>query len=106
VGTFACLAEGDLLFVIQFSYQVPLEEVDALKEAHYRHLDEAFARGLYLLAGPKVPRTGGLILADGDRDGVEAFVAGDPFVTSGAATATVTEFVPTRAAGSLSGLVS
>ena len=52
-----------------------------------------------------MPRTGGLILATGDRDTVEAFVAQDPFVTADAATATVTEFVPTRAAEPLAGFL-
>ncbi|MGP3933628.1 hypothetical protein [Nonomuraea sp. KM88] len=47
------------------------------------------------LAGTLDPRTGGLIIADGERAAVEAAVACDPFLTSGAATAEILHFHPT-----------
>jgi uncharacterized protein YciI len=86
------------LFIIQFTYHVPLDQIDALREAHHNHLDKAFASGMYLLAGPLSPRTGGVVLATGDRSEVEEFVAADPFITHHAATAVLTEFTPTRSA--------
>ncbi|MFI1167739.1 hypothetical protein ACH4UM_30130 [Streptomyces sp. NPDC020801] len=78
-----------------FRYRAPLETVDALKDAHYSNPEGAFAQCLARLAGPLEPRTGGLVLAEGPRPAIEAAVACDPFVTSGAATAGILAFRPT-----------
>ncbi|WP_202515871.1 YciI family protein [Streptomyces sp. SID161] len=83
------------MFVIVFRYRAPLETIDALKDAHYANPDGVFARGLARLAGPLEPRTGGLVVAEGERAEIEAAVASDPFVTSGAATAEILRFHPT-----------
>jgi uncharacterized protein YciI len=45
-----------------------------------------------VLAGPLVPRTGGLVIADGTRAEIEAAVASDPFITNDVATARIVEF--------------
>ncbi|MEV5598757.1 YciI family protein [Streptomyces sp. NPDC052496] len=84
------------MFLIMLTYQAPLETIDQLKEEHYTHPDGLFAKGLVRMAGRLEPRTGGLIIAEGDRAEVAAAVANDPFVTSGAATARITEFHRTR----------
>ncbi|MCO5991859.1 YciI family protein [Actinoallomurus rhizosphaericola] len=83
------------MYVILLRYHAPLESIDALKEAHYANPDGVFAKGMVHLAGPLEPRTGGVIIADGERAAVEAAVASDPFVTSGAATAEILRFHPT-----------
>ncbi|MFB7598759.1 YciI family protein [Streptomyces sp. NPDC056160] len=83
------------MYVIVFRYQAPLETIDSLRESHYTHPEGIFARGLARLAGPLEPRTGGLVLAEGSQAEVEAAVAADPFVTSGAATAEILRFRPT-----------
>ncbi len=82
------------MFVIVFRYQAPLETVDSLKDAHYANPDGVFGRGLARIAGPLEPRTGGVVLAEGTRAEIEAAVASDPFVTSGAATAEILSFRP------------
>ncbi|MEV5707521.1 YciI family protein [Actinoallomurus sp. NPDC052274] len=84
-----------VMYVIVLTYRAPLETIDALKEAHYANPDGVFAMGMARLAGPLRPRTGGVIIADGDRSAIEAAVACDPFVTSGAATAEILQFDPT-----------
>ena len=89
-------ATSAMAFVIDLTYVVPLDVIDELLDAHNQHLASAFSAGLFLLAGPKVPRTGGVILAEGSREDVERFVAADPFIRAEAATARVTEFVPKR----------
>ncbi|GAA3514675.1 YciI family protein [Actinocatenispora rupis] len=86
------------MFLVTLTYERPLEEIDALLDAHYTNPDGVFARGLVRLAGRLEPRTGGLMVLAGSRAEVEAAVAADPFVTSGAATATIVEFHPTRLA--------
>ncbi|MBZ4322964.1 YciI family protein [Streptomyces huiliensis] len=82
------------MYVIVFRYRAPLERIDELKEAHYANPDGVFAMGLARLAGPLEPRTGGLVVADGEPAEIEAAVASDPFVTSGVATAEILRFRP------------
>lgn len=83
------------MFLITLKYTAPLETIDALKDAHYANPDGVFARGLVVLAGRLVPRTGGVIVAEGTREEIEAAVACDPFVVNGAATVEIVEFAPT-----------
>ncbi len=89
------------LCVITLSYVAPIEDVDAQMAAHVAWLERGFDEGLFLLAGRQVPRTGGIVLCRGRKAEVEALVASDPFVTSGVATATVTEMAASFAADAL-----
>ncbi|MEV0700512.1 YciI family protein [Saccharopolyspora sp. NPDC050389] len=85
------------MFLVLLNY-TDLAKIDSLLDAHYDNPDGAFARGLVRLAGRLEPRTGGMMVLDGSRAEVKAAVASDPFVTSGAAVATIQEFSPTRIA--------
>ncbi|MFB7508248.1 YciI family protein [Streptomyces broussonetiae] len=80
------------MFVIVLKYRAPLETIVALKDAHYANPDGVFAKGMARWAGPLEPRTGGVIIAEGERAAIEAAVASDPFVSSGAATADILGF--------------
>ncbi len=70
------------------------------------HIDEVdpagaqalLADGWLLLAGRREPRTGGILLARGERDEIAAKAATDPFVVNGAASFDLIEFLPARAA--------
>ena len=83
------------MFLITFTYVAPLETIDTLKDAHYTNPEGVFAQGRVVLAGRMVPRTGGLIVAEGTRAEIEAAVATDPFVVNGAAKVEIIEFEPT-----------
>lgn len=92
--------------VITLSYVAPIEQVDAQMAAHVAWLEAGFDAGLLLIAGRQVPRTGGIILCRGPRAEVEAFAATDPFVSSGVATAVVTEIAASFAADALAPLLA
>ncbi len=84
------------LWMLTTRYVRPIEEVDALLEAHRRHLEEQHAAGVFVAWGRLVPRTGGFILARGvDRAAVDAAIAADPFTTGGVAEWDVLELAPT-----------
>ncbi|KUJ65086.1 hypothetical protein ACZ90_51760 [Streptomyces albus subsp. albus] len=83
------------MFLITLTYTAPLAVIDELKDEHYSNPDGVFARGMVRLAGRLEPRTGGLMVVEGDRAEVEAALASDPFVARGAATAEIIEFQPT-----------
>ena len=71
------------MFVLTLTYTAPLEEVDKHVPAHIDWVKAGYASGTFLASGRKVPRTGGFILAKGDRAEIEALVATDPFMVAG-----------------------
>ncbi|KVD34844.1 hypothetical protein WS89_02875 [Burkholderia sp. MSMB1072] len=87
------------MYVIDIHYTASLERIDDALERHRAYLQPQFDKGIFIAAGPKVPREGGMILAARiDRDALDAILETDPFVTEGLATYRVTEFRVTRAA--------
>ena len=95
------------MFVIIVDYVKPLSEVDRHLEAHRAFLREQFAAGRFLASGPREPRDGGLILAQGcDRAGLETLLESDPFKREGVATYSILEFSPVMCDPALSPLLT
>lgn len=81
------------MFILELSYIAPLDEVDRVRDEHMAWIAAQYADGAFVVSGPKVPRTGGIIIAKGmPRDALDAIVASDPFTREGVATYDVTEF--------------
>lgn len=98
-------ADGPLCLIL-LDYGAPLEAVDAHMKAHVAWLERGFAEGVFLIAGRQHPRTGGIILARGQKAEAEALAATDPFVTSGVATASVIAFNASFAAPAVAALLA
>lgn len=79
------------MLVLTLTYKADLAEVDRHLEAHVAWLKAGIADGWLLAAGRQVPRTGGVLLARGERAEIERLAATDPFVTQGVAEVLVTE---------------
>lgn len=79
----------------------PVHEVDEAIEEHRAFLRKYVERGVFLYAGAKVPRSGGIIVVgDMPRAELDAILAEAPFLQRGSATCAVTEFNPKfKAAG-------
>ncbi|HYD67194.1 YciI family protein [Azospirillum sp.] len=85
------------LFIIDLTYVAPLDAVDAHLDEHVRFLERGYAEGLFLVSGPKVPRSGGVIIARAEsRETLMAALAQDPFHRHGLAEYAVTEMVPRK----------
>src|SRR5262249_37730272 len=66
------------------TYRKPLEEVEAFYPAHREWLMKHYASGRFLGSGPRMPRTGGVILARVEsREEFLALLADDPFLVNG-----------------------
>jgi uncharacterized protein YciI len=89
------------MFIISLDYHGSLDAIDAALPAHVEWLRDGYDRGLFLASGRKVPRTGGVIFAIGDRETIERKLDGDPFKQTGLATYDLTEFEPTMVADGL-----
>jgi uncharacterized protein YciI len=92
------------MFVITLTYKVDLDVVNSHMDAHVAWIKRALADGWLLIAGRQVPRVGGILIARGVRDDIEAKAASDPFVMHGVADFTVTEFLPSFVASGLESL--
>ena len=92
------------MFVVSLNYKVPLEQVDAHIEDHIAWLKQAYAKGMFLASGRKVPRDGGVIFAKGDRAALEDELTRDPFHQHDLADYHITEFDPVMVADGLEAL--
>ncbi|MDT8760093.1 YciI family protein [Sphingomonas psychrotolerans] len=92
------------MIVVLLSYKVELAEIDRLRPAHVEWLKQGLADGKLLVAGRKVPVTGGMFLARGDLEAVKAWAATDPFALEGAADYSFVEIAPSIIAPGLEAL--
>ncbi|MCC8404261.1 YciI family protein [Paraburkholderia sp. MMS20-SJTN17] len=90
------------MYVINLTYTAPLDRIDDALDAHRAFLARQFDAGIFVAAGPKVPRDGGIILAVRiERDRLDRILASDPFAEQQLARYEVTEFKTTRLAPGL-----
>ena len=92
------------MFILSLTYLKPTEEADRFMAPHMDWVNAGYDSGMFLASGRKNPRTGGVILARGDRAEIEAYAAADPFTVEGIAAYEVTEVAVTRTAAGLDGL--
>jgi len=92
------------MFILSLTYIAPLSEVDAHIGPHMAWVSGGYDSGTFLASGRKEPRTGGIILAVGDRAQIEALLTTDPFVMAGVAQYEITEVRISRTAGGLEAL--
>lgn len=87
------------MFIVLLTYIVSLDVVDQMVVAHREFLDEQYRQGRIIFSGPKIPRTGGVILFKcKDRKELETILETDPFKRNGLAKYEVIEFNPTKSA--------
>jgi uncharacterized protein YciI len=86
------------MYVVSLTYRVPQDIVDFHHGDHMAWLQKAFDDGIFIAAGRKVPRTGGLLLSQADRSTLDASLAQDPFYVNGLADFEEMEFHAGRVA--------
>jgi uncharacterized protein YciI len=86
------------MYIVELTYRKPLEAIEAQLEAHRGFLDKQYARGVFLASGPKNPRDGGVIIANGriSRAEMDEILAQDPFQQCGLAIYRVIDFMPVK----------
>jgi uncharacterized protein YciI len=86
------------MFIINLHYIVPLQELDKHMAAHVKYLKKYYEADVFLVSGRKVPRTGGVIIAQADsKEILEKIIAEDPFHKHQLAEFTITEFLASQA---------
>ena len=81
------------LYLILLTYTRPAEEIAAALEDHRAYLRRAYEAGRFLVSGPRVPASGGVILARaGSLEEAWGYVRDDPFHQRGLATHEIIPF--------------
>lgn len=94
------------MFIIDIHYIVPLEEIDKHIDAHTVYLKKYTENNTFIIAGRKIPRSGGILIANtGSREEVEKIITEDPFYQHKLAEMTITEFLHARHNPALDGLL-
>lgn len=90
------------LFVILLNYTVPLDIIDSYRADHLKFLDRYYKKGVFIISGPRNPRSGGVIFARcSDKASLQKICAEDPFALHRLATYEIIEFTPTKSWTSL-----
>jgi uncharacterized protein YciI len=81
------------MFIINLTYIVPLEKLDAHMGEHMKFIREYYKKNVFIASGRKVPRTGGIILALArSKEEVEKIMSEDPFLKLKLAEFSILEF--------------
>ncbi|MCJ8301020.1 MAG: YciI family protein [Pseudomonadales bacterium] len=71
-------------------------------DAHVIYLQKFYAQKIFLFSGRKVPRTGGVIMANcANRQQLQKIIEQDPFYLAAVARFKITEMIPTMTAENL-----
>lgn len=82
-------------YIIHITYVVPQNEVDLVRPEHRAYLQLYYDRGVMLFSGPRIPQTGGILVAKAETDEViRQMIADDPFNIKGIAAYDVIEIKP------------
>lgn len=85
------------MFIVSLTYICDMSEVDKYLSAHIEYLDKHYKKGIFIASGRKVPRDGGIILAQTEnRSELEDILKEDPFNIHGLAKYELTEFVASK----------
>ncbi len=94
------------MFIVSIEYKVELSEVEKHIEEHISFLKNYYEKGVFLLSGRKVPRTGGMILAKmSSKNELWDILKLDPFFTHELADYNITEIAPSMSCEELKFLI-
>ena len=82
-------------FIIEIIYRIPAEQIGDVVAEHRAFLKAGYERGWLLFSGPKMPKTGGMIVARApSQQELEQFFSADPYQVKGIADYRFIEFDP------------
>ena len=94
------------MFIVSLNYIKPIEEVELHLEMHVEFLKNQYEKKAFIASGRKVPRTGGVILANvGSKAELDVILTEDPFHKYQIAEYEITEFIPSMTLPEFSSLI-
>ena len=94
-------------YIIHITYVVPQNEVDQIRPEHREYLKLFYDKGILLFSGPRIPPTGGILVAKAENDdAIGQMIADDPFNVKGIASYEIVEMKPAMWATELAPIFS
>lgn len=94
------------MFIIELTYKVSLEEIDAHMKAHVTYLNKYYQSKNFIVSGRKIPRDGGIIIAAAStKKEIEKIVKQDPFYKHKLADFRIIEFNASQKAENIDTLI-
>jgi uncharacterized protein YciI len=94
------------MFIIELTYKVPLEEIDAHMKAHVLYLNKYYKSKKFVVSGRKIPRDGGIIIATAsNKKEVQKIIKQDPFYKHKLADFNIIEFNASQKADDINELI-
>lgn len=85
------------MFILLLSYKKTLEDIELYLVQHREFLERYYQAGIFIMSGPKVPRTGGVILVNSmDKNSLQEIIKEDPFYQYELADYDIIEFIPAK----------
>ena len=85
------------MFLIMLTYKQSIEVVEQYLKEHRAFLGEGYTKNWFIVSGPKIPRTGGVIISNlKDKNQLELILKQDPFYVNGVADFEIIEFTPVK----------
>jgi uncharacterized protein YciI len=86
------------MFLVDMTFTDMNKITPDLTSKHKHYLEQEYQSNKLMFGGRKVPRSGGILISQHEnKDLLELVLKSDPFIISGAATYTITEFIPVMA---------
>ena len=84
-------------FIVEINYKIPAEQMADIVAEHRQFLQTGYDQGLLLCSGPRVPRTGGMVVARAaSLQEIQQFFEGDPYHQHDVAEHHFVEFEPVK----------
>ncbi len=84
------------MLIVDIVYKQDLVIVDKYLEDHRNFLQKYYDKNMLIASGPKDPRTGGIILANIDKESMEKLIKEDPFYQNNIADYKIISFDPVK----------
>ena len=94
------------MFIINFNFIKPIEEVNRYTEQHRNYVAKQYKEGKFIIGGPLEPRSGGIVISDmKKKEEIIEVLKKDPLIIEGVAEYSLTEFTPLMSAENLKSYV-
>lgn len=95
------------MFIINFNFIKPMEEVNKFTELHREYVSKQYKNGIFIIGGPKNPRNGGIVIANSNsEEEICEILEKDPLIIEKVAEYSLTKFSPLLTATNLEFLLN
>jgi uncharacterized protein YciI len=94
------------MFIVELTYKVSNDRIDQYVAAHRAFLDKYYEAGRFIASGAKIPREGGIILANaaGKKELMD-IIREDPFYQNDLSDYRIIEFTASKKASNIQQLI-